>query len=71
MDALAGRVTRSTYSFRSERNSERVRASDERKQVVFAHRIKLDVFDENNFARVGIEDRVVNDLFDALAITLR
>src|SRR5712691_3997988 len=43
---------------------------DEGQEVMFAHRIKLDVFDENDLARVGVEDRIVHDLLDALSITL-
>ena len=53
------------------RNVSHVGPTNEWKQVMFAHRIKLDVFDQNNLARFRIEDGVVNDLFDALAITLR
>jgi len=55
----------------SVRNISDVRAADEREQMMFAQRVKLDVFDENDLARLGIEDSIVNDLLHALAVTLR
>ena len=48
-----------------------MRPADKRQQMMFAHRVKLDVFDQNDLARVGIEDRAVNDLIEILPITLR
>ena len=48
-----------------------VGAADEWEQMMLAHRIEFDVFDENDFARFRIEDGVVDDLLDALAIALR
>ena len=47
-----------------------VRAADEREEMMFAERVKFDVFDQDDLARLRIEDRIVNDLFDALAIAL-
>ena len=52
------------------RNVGNVGAADEREQMMLAHRVKLDVLNQNNLARVGIENRVVDDLFHALAIAL-
>ncbi len=46
-----------------------VRLADKRKQMVLAHRIKLDVFDENDLARFRIEDRIVDHLIEVLPIT--
>ena len=37
--------------------------------MVFAHGIKLDVFDQNDFARVGIEESAIYNIGEALAIT--
>src|SRR5207237_6165158 len=48
-----------------------VGAADEWEQMMLAHRIEFDVFDENDFARFRIEDGVVDDLLHALAIALR
>ena len=47
-----------------------MRLADERQQMVLAHRIELDVFYENDLARAGLEDRVVDQLVEALPITL-
>ena len=47
-----------------------VRFADEGQQMMFAHRIKLDVFHHHDLARVGIEDRAVDHVLDALPITL-
>lgn len=48
-----------------------MRLADERQQMVFAHGIKLDVFHEDDLARVGCEDRIVDQLIEVLSITLR
>ncbi len=37
---------------------------DEWEQMMFAHRIKLDVLDHHDLARVGIEDRAINHVLD-------
>src|SRR2546423_5511167 len=47
-----------------------VGSSDERKQVMLAHRIELDVFDQNDLARFGTEDCAVDDLVEVLAISV-
>src|SRR4051812_17363300 len=46
----------------SVRNISDVRPADERKQMMLAHRVELDVFDENDLARFRTEDRAVNNL---------
>ena len=38
--------------------------------MMLAEGVKFDVFDQNDLARLGIKDRVVDDFFDALAIAL-
>ena len=38
--------------------------------MMLTHRIKFDVFDENDLARVGIENRSINDVLDTLTISL-
>src|SRR4029077_17908525 len=43
----------------------------ERQEMMFAHRVKLDVFDKNDLAGIGLEDRAVNHIDEALAITIR
>ena len=45
-------------------------ATDERQQMMFAHRVKLDVFNENDLTRIRIENRAVDDVLDRLTITL-
>src|SRR5436853_2123697 len=55
----------------SVRNISDVRPADEWKQMMFAHRVELDVFDENDLARFRAEDRAVNNLFQVLAVTIR
>ena len=37
---------------------------------MFAHRIKLDVLDHHNLARVGIEDRAINHVLDTEPVPL-
>ncbi len=37
---------------------------------MLAHRIKLDVFDQNDLARFGVEDRAVNDLLEILPVAV-
>src|ERR1700737_1038485 len=39
--------------------------------MMLAQGVKLDVFHQNNFTRIGSEDRMVYDLFDTLPIPLR
>src|SRR5438552_12465717 len=39
--------------------------------MMLAHRIKLDVLDQNDLARLRLEDGIVNDLVEVLPITLR
>ncbi len=55
----------------SARNIGDVRLPNEREQMVLTHRIKLDVFHEDNFARIGIENGIVDDLVQALPVTVR
>src|SRR6267143_1911755 len=38
--------------------------------MMLAHRVKFDVFDENDLARIRIENRAVDDILDTLTITL-
>src|SRR5205085_4217583 len=45
-------------------------ATDERQQMMFAHRVKLDVFHENDLARLRIENRAIDDVLDRLTVTL-
>ena len=52
------------------RNVGDVGASDERKQVMLAHGIELDVFDQHNLARFRTEDCAVDDLVQVLAISV-
>src|SRR5712691_9721414 len=47
-----------------------VRAPDEWQQMVLAQRVKLNVFDQDDFARVGIEDRIVDNVIEVLPIAL-
>ena len=47
-----------------------VRLSDEGKKVVLTHRVELDVFHENDFARVGIVDRAVNNFVEILPVSI-
>jgi hypothetical protein len=47
-----------------------VRPADEGKQMMLAQRIKLDVLDQNDLARLRLEDGIVNNLFEVLPITL-
>ena len=54
----------------SVRNVSDVCSTDEWQQVVLTHRIKLDVFDENDLAGVGSEDRFVYDLVEVLPVTV-
>ena len=44
-----------------------VRPPDKRQQMMFAHRVELDVFHHHNLARVGIEDRAINHVLDDIA----
>ena len=37
---------------------------------MFAHRVKLDVFDQNDLARVRIENRVVDDVVQTLPVAV-
>ena len=39
--------------------------------MMFAQRIKLDVFDQNDLACSGLENRPVDDLIEILPIALR
>src|SRR5882762_637947 len=48
-----------------------MRTADERKQMMFAQRIELDVFDQNDLARPRLENRPVYYLVEILSITLR
>ena len=41
-----------------------VRPADERQQMMLAHRIELDVLDQNDLARIGIEDGAINNLIE-------
>ena len=43
---------------------------DKWQQMMFAHRIKLDVLDHHNLARVGIEDRAINHVLDTEPVPL-
>src|SRR2546423_2755332 len=47
-----------------------VRPAHERQQMMLAHRVKFDVFDEDDLARIGIEDRVVNQNIETLAVAI-
>ena len=47
-----------------------VGTADKWQQMMFAHRIKLDVFDHNDLARVGIEDRAINHVLDTVPVPL-
>src|SRR6266516_2678719 len=51
-------------------NVSHVRPADEWKQMMFAHRIKLDVLDENDLARFRLEDGIINNLVQVLPIPL-
>src|SRR5438552_17827626 len=48
-----------------------VRPSDERKQMMLTQGIKLDILDQNDLARIRLENSVINDLVEVLPITLR
>ena len=48
-----------------------MRTADERKQMMFAQRIELDVFDQNDLACSRLENRPVYDLVEILSIALR
>src|SRR4051812_18181523 len=50
------------------RDVSHVRLAEKGKQMMLAHRIELDVFDEHDLARLGIEDRFVDQGFEILAI---
>jgi hypothetical protein len=43
---------------------------DEWEEMMFAHRIELDVLDHYDFARVGIENRAIDHVLDTQPITL-
>src|ERR1700730_2301641 len=47
-----------------------MRATDEWKQMMLTEGIKLDVLDQNDLARVRLENGIVNDLAQVLPITL-
>ena len=49
-------------------NVSHVRLADKRQEVMLAHRVKLDVFDEHDLARFGFEDRIVDQVIEALPI---
>src|SRR5881392_3336279 len=48
-----------------------VRTSYKRQQMVFAQRIKFDVFDQNDFACGRSKDGIVDNLLEILAVALR
>src|SRR5258708_36008546 len=48
-----------------------VRTSDKWQKMMLTHRVKLDVFDKNDFTRIRLEDRAINHIIEALAITIR
>jgi hypothetical protein len=48
-----------------------MRATDEGKQMVLTQRIKLNVFDQDDLTRTGLENGPVDDLVEILPITLR
>src|SRR5206468_5032480 len=48
-----------------------VHPTNEWKQMMLAQRIKLNVLDQNDLARVGFENSIVDDCVEVLAITLR
>src|SRR5262249_28082775 len=48
-----------------------VSPADKRQQVMFAHRIELDVFYENDLACFGAEDCAIDDLSEVLAVSIR
>src|SRR5947207_13691180 len=52
------------------RNVSDMRLADERQQMVFAQGIKLDVFHEDDLARFRVEDRVIDDVVQVLAVTI-
>src|SRR5947207_15019028 len=52
------------------RNVSDMRLADERQEMVFAQRIKLDVFHEDDLARFRIEERVIDDVVQVLAVTI-
>jgi len=47
-----------------------MRAADKGQQMVFTQRIKLDVFDQDDLTRTGLENGPVDDLIEILSITL-
>ena len=47
-----------------------MRFADKRQQMMFAHRVKLDVFDEHDLARIRMEDRLVDDLIQILPVAI-
>src|SRR5436190_7759138 len=48
-----------------------VRFPYERQEMMLTHGVKLDVLHQHDLARLGIEDRVVNQSVEALAVTRR
>ena len=52
------------------RNVSDVRAPDKGQKMVLAQRIELDVFDQDDLARFGIEDRIVDNVIEILPIAL-
>ncbi len=52
------------------RNVSNVGLANERKEMMFAHRVKLDVLNQNDFARIGGEDRTVDYVFEILPVAV-
>src|SRR4051812_12057801 len=44
---------------------------DKREQMMFAHGVELDVLHQNDFARFGLEQSIVDEIIEALTITCR